>query len=434
MIRRAPFFYNLDMRKPYTLALIAGLIAIPPILSAASLDDIGPGEWFEAPNSKMESVVPATLPEGSWNGFKAVMESWSGAGFDSKRDRLIVWGGGHHDYSGNEIYAFDVNKLAWTRLNESSTDFGGDENTGEYPDGNPRSRHTYNYIQYIPAIDRFCTLGGAGLFPSGQTGTNNTHCYDFDSKKWERKNAGAVGSIGAISGVDEATGKVYLHSGGSGRLLEWSPTADTWTPRIAYPKGWFNYYYTGAVGDGKFIAIGLDGESKASLIQWDLAKPDAAPMHMDIPASVEAAQKQNPGFTWDSKRKVFVAWSGGSKLWVLNPANLGWAAVPLSGDNTVIPTAGEKLGTYGRFRYVASQDVFVGVNRISESVYLFRMPTTLPVKFNRGSGRVSGDRIKLKIARGRAVVVSGNFPLAAALVDGRRLKPSSPNQAPLTFR
>lgn len=403
--------------KHTTFALIPCLLSLAAGARAASLADIGAGEWFEAPDSEMESVVPAKLPEGSWNGFKAVMESWSGAGFDSKRDRLIVWGGGHHDYSGNEIYAFDVNKLTWSRLNEPSTDFGGDEKTGEYPDGKPRSRHTYNYIQYVPAIDRFCTLGGHGQFPSGQVGTDSTHCYDFEASRWDRMNAGAVGSIGAISGVDEATGRVFLHtSGGDGRLLEWNPTADAWTRRATYPQGWFDYFHTGAVGDGKFIAIGPDGEGKATLLKWELADPDAEPVIMDIPASVEAARKPNPGFAWDSKRRVFVAWSGGSGLWVLDPATLGWYPVPLAATNKVTPTAGEKLGTYGRFRYSPSKDVFLGVNRTSENVWLFRMPADLSLKIGKGSGPAPG-MLKLEIAAGSRAYTR-EFPLARAGLSG----------------
>jgi hypothetical protein len=37
------------------------------------------------------------------------MAAWGGGAHDTKRDRLIVWGGGHGDYGGNELYAFDVN-------------------------------------------------------------------------------------------------------------------------------------------------------------------------------------------------------------------------------------------------------------------------------------------------------------------------------------
>lgn len=40
---------------------------------------------------------------------KNVINAQSGAAADTRRNRLYLWGGGHGDYSGNEIYALDLN-------------------------------------------------------------------------------------------------------------------------------------------------------------------------------------------------------------------------------------------------------------------------------------------------------------------------------------
>jgi hypothetical protein len=77
-----------------------------------SIADLKPGEWYEVPNSKIQSVIPNPAPPGSPGG---ITNAWSGAAYDTKRDRLIVTGGGHGDYSGNEIYLFDLNTLQWSR-------------------------------------------------------------------------------------------------------------------------------------------------------------------------------------------------------------------------------------------------------------------------------------------------------------------------------
>jgi len=37
-----------------------------------------------------------------------------------------------------------------------------------------------------------------------------------------------------------------------------------------------------------------------------------------------------------------------------------------------MPTAAEDRGTFGRFRYVPSRDVFIVVNRTNENVYIYR--------------------------------------------------------------
>ena len=81
-----------------------------------------PGQWYEVPNSKMAEVVPVTGIDNIRNnsGPEGIMSLWSGGTYDTKRDRLIVWGGGHMGYGGNEVYVFDINTLQWTRLNDPS--------------------------------------------------------------------------------------------------------------------------------------------------------------------------------------------------------------------------------------------------------------------------------------------------------------------------
>src|SRR5262245_24509780 len=87
-------------------ALIAGSAIAGPI------EDLRPGEWYEFPNSRIRDVLPSPLPEGS----VTAMLAYSGGAFDTRRNRLMVWGGGHAAYAGNEMYAFDVASGRWSRL------------------------------------------------------------------------------------------------------------------------------------------------------------------------------------------------------------------------------------------------------------------------------------------------------------------------------
>lgn len=90
------------------------------------------------------------------------MSAWSGGDYDTKRDRLIVWGGGHMDYGGNELYTFDIVTMKWRNENNPNTTLTIDKNSPEsayYMDGTPVSRHTYNYIKYVPYLDLFCSFG-----------------------------------------------------------------------------------------------------------------------------------------------------------------------------------------------------------------------------------------------------------------------------------
>jgi len=123
----------------------------------------------------------------------------SGGSFDTTRNQMIIWGGGHKDYAGNEIYVFNMDTLRWTRVNDPAPrrdDNGSIESSGYYPDasGNPdpqqpRSRHSYWYQVYVPDIDRYCSMGASFTFPNSLT-LANVDCFDFTTKRWNASRMG----------------------------------------------------------------------------------------------------------------------------------------------------------------------------------------------------------------------------------------------------
>src|SRR5437879_4054984 len=132
------------------------ILASPAPQIQNHLDSLAPGQWFSAPNSKVQAVM-YQFPSGTFFGNTTNMRFFveSGGSYDSTRNRMIVWGGGHQDYAGNEIYTFDIGTLSWSSVNNPSAflDSNGTiENSGYYPDGSgnpdhqqPRSRHSYWY-------------------------------------------------------------------------------------------------------------------------------------------------------------------------------------------------------------------------------------------------------------------------------------------------
>src|SRR5579885_2832152 len=118
--------------------------------------------WFQIPNTAFQSACPpaSAFPaiQGQ-SGCNGVVNAWSGGVADTKRNRLIFWGGGHHDYWGNEVYALDLNALTLSRLNNPSSVSGLDFTNNTYetlPDGTPSARHTYGGLAYIP-LPTSCT-------------------------------------------------------------------------------------------------------------------------------------------------------------------------------------------------------------------------------------------------------------------------------------
>ena len=71
-----------------------------------AIDRLKPGEWLEVPDSRLKKVA-FKWPKGvvftkNGVGVRGVISTWSGGAYDTKRDRLLVWGGGHFAYAGNE--------------------------------------------------------------------------------------------------------------------------------------------------------------------------------------------------------------------------------------------------------------------------------------------------------------------------------------------
>ena len=109
---------------------------------------------------------------------------------------MVVFGGGHNDYAGNEIMVFDIESLRWMRINDPSPRLDPDgaiERSGYYPDANgnpdlqqPRSRHSYWSALYVPTIDRYCAISAFATFPH-RAWPQHVDCFDFNTKLWSQK-------------------------------------------------------------------------------------------------------------------------------------------------------------------------------------------------------------------------------------------------------
>ncbi|ARO86530.1 PEP-CTERM sorting domain-containing protein [Nitrosospira lacus] len=96
-------------------------------------------------------AVPNSKPIG-------VVSAWSSFAWDSTQGKLMLWGGGHANYAGNEMYVWDGATGKWGRgslpskIDANGFIIGGDA---------PQSAHTYDNNLYLPVNDMFLTFGGA---------------------------------------------------------------------------------------------------------------------------------------------------------------------------------------------------------------------------------------------------------------------------------
>src|SRR3990172_7447090 len=94
-------------RRSWAFLLIASFVflaSVAPFVTDAQIsgiDNLSPGEWYQIPSSKLNQsgvFPPPGVPLGNGPDF---FFQWSGGAYDTKRDRLIIWGGGHADYGGD---------------------------------------------------------------------------------------------------------------------------------------------------------------------------------------------------------------------------------------------------------------------------------------------------------------------------------------------
>jgi hypothetical protein len=193
--------------------------------------------WTQLSSTMLHPVCPAnTAVYNFFDQCPSVVSAWSGGIADVGRNRLIVWGGGHHDYSGNEVYALTLSDQKMSRLNNPGPPVTDPNASGvtTLADGTPNSRHTYNGLAYIAHADRMFVFGGS-LAGNG-FGSNDTWTLNLATLKWQRMDPVAGGpptaAFGSMADYDPNTQTVFLHDTNS----FWQYTFETNTYKNLSPS------------------------------------------------------------------------------------------------------------------------------------------------------------------------------------------------------
>lgn len=375
-----------------SLAVSVALTA-PPAAAldlAARVQALAPGHWLELTGNaagtiegtRLERVAPPRAGHPAWGnqGPRALMRAWSGAAYDPDRRWLLVFGGGHRDYGGNEVYAFDLNTLEWKRLTEPSR-YGGDPKAPDTLDGTPVSRHTYDGLEYLPRLGRLFLFGGSNWGDVPGWG-KAAWLFDPAARRWQRR-AEVPGRLWGppAAAVEPRSGHVLIRF--PKRFLEYDPAADHWLVRIANDSWWGEG--TAAIDpvSNRFIEVtkgrtwylGLDATQARS--NW-CRRPTPGCWSVAPTSGDREVEELKPGLAYDPVRRRLIAWDGGRAVWSLDPASWRWTRHDNAGGPAPEKFAGgndiKTRGVYGRWRYVPSLDAFIGVNAISDNVWIYKMP------------------------------------------------------------
>lgn len=152
--------------------------------------------WMSLPGTAFRTFCKAheiAALEGS-GGCAMAINAWSGGVFDERLRKMLVIGGGHMDYWGNEVYGFDLASGAWTMVKPASRLGMTGSPSEPMPDGNPVSRHTYDGLAYMRHLAQVFMFGGA-VAPNGYS-VNSTWWFDSAKGTWRAKGNAPPSGVG----------------------------------------------------------------------------------------------------------------------------------------------------------------------------------------------------------------------------------------------
>ena len=348
-------------------------------------------------------------PWGGRCGFPSITEGWNGAVFASRlgvSGSMIVFGGGHNDYFGSDVHAFDLSTRQWSRISDGYVAGGADAYgagavypDSVYPDGSPLPPHTYGYVQYDPVGNDYLLLKGQLELGPDVKATPISHMFNLDSLTWRRgpKHPLAVLSSGGWTTWDASRRILWGHSGENGNgFIGFTPDGDngdgtfgSWT--TLYPKKVQSADHNTMAIDPVRDIIGVIVSAANALYALDPSAPAGELVRLscsgDQPVLAEFAALE---YAPNLHRFVYFSAKNGPRLYsITEPDGSSWPQLTngawkwrciLNADNRLDPIAHAATNTkydlnrdhtFGRFR-VATYGIFdlaVLIRHVDTPVY-----------------------------------------------------------------
>jgi hypothetical protein len=387
-------------------------VAPPPAALAevvAIVKAMKPGEFRAVSKNTLESVKPNLQCGGT--GIFAVMNAWGGGTFDTKRHRLMITGGGHADYCGNEVYVFDLATLSWIRETDPAKVEKDEALTAANPnmphgfwkitDGSesPLSFHSYDVLQYLPNVDRMFAWPQASWM-SGWSYDSFAYLYDSNGKRWKRGAKAPTATVSSGCDYWARNGEVICSS--SGGVIGYKPETNAW--RVISNGDDAAAGRTAVIDPGRALFVQLGRQNPynpgvAPLVYYDLKQGAPRRTIPNVTGNTDfIAMSLGSGIAWHPPTKRFAIWAGANEVWAVDQ---NWNSVRYEAPTGPRPPTWYHPGIYGKWQYVPSLDIFIGARSTKEPVWLYKLPRP---------GEVAGDSTATASVRLQATV--------DALLDG----------------
>lgn len=366
-----------------------------------------PHTWTPISKNTLADIDPCPDRKCAYSaveGQSGVLNDWTGGVFASEEGKLgglVVWGGGHRGYYGNEIYFFDLQTLTWSRKSEPTAgqtpgdphSLGLDKDTCLYYDGHPVAFHTYDSATYVSTTRQFLlpivSDDNEGLLgePTKCVGSHGI-AFDFKKKQWNSlTDSTPLSNMFTITEFDKKRNAVWMLRTGfipeSGRLSKYDIKSAQWT-NFKFGGGWMpQAHATAAIDPIRDLLVVTEFQylpppQMPRVLAKDLAHPNYR--HVILKTSgdteIEDASHSNLGFEWVPSLGKFVAWSSGSSLFYLTPPPNDWLTnewiwkkVILNGKAPRDPFAGPG----GKFQVAPKLGIAFVITKRTDSVYAVRL-------------------------------------------------------------
>jgi len=339
-------------------------------------------------------------------GISAMTEAWNSAVFASRFGRsgaMVVFGGGHNNYFGSNVHAFDLDSREWRRLTAgyvagASDDYGQGAVYPDavYPDGSPLPPHTYDYVQYDAAGNDYILLKGQTELGPDVRATPIPHLFNLDTLTWRRgpRHSAAILNSGGFSTWDPKRRVLWGHAGddgGGNAFVAYAPDGE-------HDDGTFGCWR-------EFHASKLPGEANHNAMQYD-PNTDRILVAIHTRDALGMVDPENPGeplrpvasagerptireyaaIDYSPRLGSFVYYSAGDGRSVYTirwTDRANWRELTSGGPLDPVADAASatrhainRAQTFGRFRvaHFGDADVAILVRHTDSPVYAMRLP------------------------------------------------------------
>lgn len=324
---------------------------------------------------------PGSPPWRGCEGIGGIVDDWNGGALASgygSAGALLVYGGGHCGYAGNDVYGFDLETLMWKRISNPYSNVSETSSTGTYADGSPITVHTFDLVDYHPRTNSFVSFnayddvyGAEHVSVTHMLSLDHLVSTNYNPSLWRRSavNSGGPSMSGGMSCHDRNRDVFWVWEAPSTVVNgSFNNRFSQFDPNVRNSDGTYGTY-TNYRGDGSgfqsansaacdptrdlFVHAQFRNGDNSRLYVRDLRAP--ASLSQKI-VTVEGAPSVSHtfGLEYSDVRDSVIYWNGGTNVWEIKLYDRGnhqfdravWRQISEGG---VTPERNSN-GTYSRFQ------------------------------------------------------------------------------------